>query len=51
MIKIFWGFIILAILGISNSPSIKKDCLPDIIEVKNKKQPKGKDKKQALIDL
>ena len=50
MIKIFWGFIILAMLGISNSPSIKKDCLPDIIEVENKKQPKGKDKKQALIE-
>jgi hypothetical protein len=50
MEKLYWGFIILAMLGIDSSTPIEEDCLPDLVEVEVIEQPVIEDQKQKLIE-
>ena len=50
MEKLYWGFIILAMLGINSSPPIEEDCLPDLVEIEIIEQPIIEDQKQKLIE-
>ena len=50
MEKLYWGFIILAMLGINSSPPIEEDCLPDLVEIEVIEQPTIEDQKQKLIE-
>ena len=50
MEKLYWGFIILAMLGIDSSSPIEEDCLPDLVEIGVIEQPVIEDQKQKLIE-
>ena len=50
MEKLYWGFIILAMLGIDSSKPIGEDCLPDLVEIEVIEQPIIEDQKQKLIE-
>ena len=50
MERLYWGFIVLAMLGIDNSMPIEEDCLPDLVEIEVIEQPIIVNQKQKLIE-